>query len=305
MVVTSNGKYDWAKEVKEFDETKAGVKGLVDVGVAKIPRFFVHPQESLATPGKTAKNVQLELPTIDFEGAKTGGARRKEVVEEIRKAAGMWGFFRIVNHCIPLHIMDAMLEAVKRFHEQPVEEKKHLYTADSRQRVGNCTTFTTILPVPTSRKAVSAASIPVWNDLIHMYAPVFYQLDNKELVSWTIIGWFKLSIKAEVNMVQSISSTSNPAGASCDILKSDETASEVAELYVLGTLYYLKRIVVVRRHDKREEIFMLCKREPGEHFQRKLFSINIISDHKCYIHYYAMRDVLKGLHASFENRNLN
>ncbi|CAI9761396.1 unnamed protein product [Fraxinus pennsylvanica] len=135
MVVTSNGKYDWAKEVKEFDETKAGVKGLVDAGVAKIPQFFVHPPESLATPGKTAKNVQLELPTIDFEGVETGGARRKEVVDQIRKAARMWGFFRIVNHCIPLHIMDAMLEAVKRFHEQPVEEKKPLYTADSRQRI--------------------------------------------------------------------------------------------------------------------------------------------------------------------------
>ncbi|CAA2982006.1 1-aminocyclopropane-1-carboxylate oxidase homolog 1-like [Olea europaea subsp. europaea] len=135
MVVTSNGKYEWAKEMKEFDETKAGVKGLVDAGISKIPQFFVHPPESLATPSKTTKNVQLELPTIDFEGVQTGGARRKEVVEEIRKAAGIWGFFRIVNHGVPLHIMDAMLEAVKRFHEQPVEEKKLLYSADSSQRV--------------------------------------------------------------------------------------------------------------------------------------------------------------------------
>lgn len=135
MVVTSNGKCEWAKEMKEFDETKAGVKGLVDAGISKIPQFFVHPPESLATPSKTTKNVQLELPTIDFEGVQTGGARRKEVVEEIRKAAGIWGFFRIVNHGVPLHIMDAMLEAVKRFHEQPVEEKKLLYSADSSQRV--------------------------------------------------------------------------------------------------------------------------------------------------------------------------
>ena len=37
--------YDRAKEVKEFDETKAGVKGLVDSGVVKIPRFFIHPPE--------------------------------------------------------------------------------------------------------------------------------------------------------------------------------------------------------------------------------------------------------------------
>jgi hypothetical protein len=36
---TSN--YDRAKEVKEFEEIKAGVKGLIDSGVTKIPRFFV------------------------------------------------------------------------------------------------------------------------------------------------------------------------------------------------------------------------------------------------------------------------
>ncbi|KAL2507838.1 1-aminocyclopropane-1-carboxylate oxidase-like protein 1 [Forsythia ovata] len=131
MVVPSNEHYDWAKEVKEFDDTKAGVKGLVDAGVAKIPKFFVHPPKSLPAPSKTT----LELPTIDFEGVENDGARRKEVVEEIRTAAGKWGFFRIVNHGVPLHIMDAMLEAIKRFHEQPVEDKMHLYSADSRQRV--------------------------------------------------------------------------------------------------------------------------------------------------------------------------
>lgn len=43
-VVCNDGlKYDKAKEVKEFDDTKAGVKGLVDSGVTKIPRFFIHP----------------------------------------------------------------------------------------------------------------------------------------------------------------------------------------------------------------------------------------------------------------------
>ncbi|XP_078170122.1 1-aminocyclopropane-1-carboxylate oxidase homolog 7-like [Carex rostrata] len=29
----------------EFDETKTGVKGLVDSGISKIPEFFVHRQE--------------------------------------------------------------------------------------------------------------------------------------------------------------------------------------------------------------------------------------------------------------------
>ncbi|KAL0435622.1 UNVERIFIED_CONTAM: 1-aminocyclopropane-1-carboxylate oxidase1 [Sesamum radiatum] len=132
MVVSSNnGHYDWAKEVKEFDETKAGVKGLVDAGVTKLPRLFVHPPESLQSRPKL-DGVPLDLPTIDLQGL---GARRSEVVEEIRKAAQEWGFFRIVNHGVPLQTMDAMLEAVKRFHEQPTEEKMAWYSSDVRKMV--------------------------------------------------------------------------------------------------------------------------------------------------------------------------
>ncbi|KAG8389231.1 hypothetical protein BUALT_Bualt02G0207300 [Buddleja alternifolia] len=136
-MVSGNGESDWAKEVQKFDETKAGVKGLVDAGVSKLPKFFVHPKESLESypPRKTAGGEPLELPTVDFQGVESGGARRREVVEGIRKAAQDWGFFRIVNHSVPLETMDAMLDAVRRFHEQPTEKKKHLYSTDNRKSV--------------------------------------------------------------------------------------------------------------------------------------------------------------------------
>lgn len=42
--------YDKAKEVGAFNETKAGVKGLVDSGVTKIPRFFCPPTGERAKP---------------------------------------------------------------------------------------------------------------------------------------------------------------------------------------------------------------------------------------------------------------
>ncbi|KAL0419784.1 UNVERIFIED_CONTAM: 1-aminocyclopropane-1-carboxylate oxidase1 [Sesamum radiatum] len=131
MAVSSNGHYDWAKALKEFDETKAGVKGLVDAGVTKLPRLFVHPPETLHSRPKL-DGVHLDLPTIDFQGLE---ARRSEVVEEIRKASQEWGFFRIVNHGIPLEKMEAMLAAVKRFHEQPTEVKMRWYSADARKFV--------------------------------------------------------------------------------------------------------------------------------------------------------------------------
>lgn len=125
--------YDWAKQVKEFDETKAGVKGLVDAGMTKLPRFFVHPPESLENP---PPEFPLELPTVDFEGVlEGGGARRREVVKGIRAAASEWGFFRMVNHGVPSGVMEGMLEAVRRFHEQRKEEKVEYYSGDSRRMV--------------------------------------------------------------------------------------------------------------------------------------------------------------------------
>ncbi|KAK9160691.1 hypothetical protein Syun_007032 [Stephania yunnanensis] len=47
--------------------------------------------------------------------------------------------------------------------------------------------------------------------------------------------------------------------------------------------------------------YTLWKRVPGEHFQRIVLSSNLISDHRCDNHYYALRDVLKGLPHSDPN----
>ncbi|KAL6502899.1 hypothetical protein OROHE_024067 [Orobanche hederae] len=79
--------------------------------------------------------------------------------------------------------------------------------------------------------------------------------------------------------------------------------SKVGEsLFVPGTVYYLKRNVDAESHHKRVEYFTLLRRNPGEHFQRILLSGNLISDHKCDSHYYALRDVLKGLPSSLDDR---
>ncbi|PRQ25910.1 putative lipoprotein lipase [Rosa chinensis] len=81
---------------------------------------------------------------------------------------------------------------------------------------------------------------------------------------------------------------------------SPNAASRVPEeLFVPGTVYYLKRNVDADTSD----YFTLWKRNPGEHFQRIVLSSNLISDHKCDSHYYALRDVLKGLPSSNDEGN--
>uniref|UniRef100_A0A166HAY7 Fungal lipase-type domain-containing protein n=1 Tax=Daucus carota subsp. sativus TaxID=79200 RepID=A0A166HAY7_DAUCS len=86
------------------------------------------------------------------------------------------------------------------------------------------------------------------------------------------------------------------------VLKKKEDVSKVPdELFVPGTVYCLKRHVDTDTstiHGKAADYFTLWKRHPGEHFQKILLSSNILSDHKCDNHYYALRDVLKGLPGS-------
>lgn len=109
-------------QLKEFDETKAGVKGLVYQGVTKVPQIFIHPPETLRTIGtNTVKS--FELPVLDFLNL-----TRKEMIDKVIEAAGTWGFFLVVNHGIPDHVLDGTLSGIRRFHEQDTETKQLYYS---------------------------------------------------------------------------------------------------------------------------------------------------------------------------------
>ncbi|XBI33765.1 hypothetical protein VPH35_119680 [Triticum aestivum] len=112
-------------EIKAFHESKAGVKGLVDAGVTKLPSMFIHPPENLlsyslpeALPEEEDDHLHkirgLQFPVIDLTGFDSPESR-KWVVEEIRSAAESWGFFQLVNHGIPLHVMEGIQRGVNFF----------------------------------------------------------------------------------------------------------------------------------------------------------------------------------------------
>ncbi|KAK7393422.1 hypothetical protein VNO78_21978 [Psophocarpus tetragonolobus] len=126
--------YDMANEVKEFDESKGGVKGLLDSGIVKLPRFMIHPPET--RPSATPSNItsSLQIPIIDFTGYDESFGRSK-IVREIREASETWGFFQIINHSVPVSVMDGMLRAIREFHDQPTEVKKPWYSRDSNAKI--------------------------------------------------------------------------------------------------------------------------------------------------------------------------
>uniref|UniRef100_A0A6N2M7P7 Fe2OG dioxygenase domain-containing protein n=1 Tax=Salix viminalis TaxID=40686 RepID=A0A6N2M7P7_SALVM len=131
LVLKGSG-YDIEKEIKAFDESKAGVKGLVDSGIVKIPPFFVVPENVVSSEPTPA---HLQIPVIDLKDAHGDPARHEKVIQEIRSALEIWGFFQVVNHGVSKDIMEGMVEGVRGFHEEKNEVKKEYYTRDVKKKV--------------------------------------------------------------------------------------------------------------------------------------------------------------------------
>ncbi|KAK9150701.1 hypothetical protein Syun_009010 [Stephania yunnanensis] len=130
--------YDREEELKAFDGTKAGVRGLVEDGVSKVPQMFIDPPDKTdMSRTSKGKEDQFKIPVIDLEGINKihDDSRRKEIINEVKSAVETWGFFQVVNHGIPVEILDEMLEGVKRFHEQPKEERSKFYSRDDYKLV--------------------------------------------------------------------------------------------------------------------------------------------------------------------------
>ncbi|KAH7691667.1 alpha/beta-Hydrolases protein [Dioscorea alata] len=87
---------------------------------------------------------------------------------------------------------------------------------------------------------------------------------------------------------------SKPIAGSNNIAKQD--GAMPVELFTPGMIYYLKREIEDGGvNQKSKELYTLWKGRPAKYFQRIRLSGNLISDHKCDNHYYALRDVLKCL----------
>ncbi|KAL2938998.1 1-aminocyclopropane-1-carboxylate oxidase-like protein 1 [Bienertia sinuspersici] len=115
---------DKMAELKAFDASQLGVKGLIDAGVEQLPRIFVNEQPP--SPRSTNNESNVSIPVIDLGGVESL-ERRGEIMKEVSDACEKWGFFQAVNHGIPENVLDEMIKGARRFHELDSEVKKSYY----------------------------------------------------------------------------------------------------------------------------------------------------------------------------------
>ncbi|KAJ3694850.1 hypothetical protein LUZ60_000227 [Juncus effusus] len=110
--------FDRAAAVKQFDETRAGVKGLVEAGVSSVPPLFRHSPD----PFRPSPSGSVSIPTIDLS------LPRAETVELVRAASHDWGFFQVINHGIPVSTITKTLSSIRSFNELPSSDRAPFYS---------------------------------------------------------------------------------------------------------------------------------------------------------------------------------
>ncbi|XP_021747823.1 1-aminocyclopropane-1-carboxylate oxidase homolog 1-like [Chenopodium quinoa] len=130
----STNKSDREAQLRAFDETKLGVKGIVDAGVTTIPSIFIHPISKRSLPQNintsNVDDARFQFPIIDLRVSENDLDHKKKVVDKIREASETWGFFQVINHGIPDIVMEDTLKGVKEFFELDDEVKKGYYSRD-------------------------------------------------------------------------------------------------------------------------------------------------------------------------------
>ena len=95
-----------------------GVKGMVDLGLDKVPERYIQPPDERID---NLKARSYDRPPIDL--SMLDGPRRSQTVELLAEAAETVGFFQVVNHGVPIEVMESVKTAACEFFGQPPEKK--------------------------------------------------------------------------------------------------------------------------------------------------------------------------------------
>ncbi|XP_023734211.1 feruloyl CoA ortho-hydroxylase F6H1-3 [Lactuca sativa] len=94
-----------------------GVKGVSELNLKILPELFIQPVEKRLNMSKVLPDELI--PVIDISASED-----PKVIKSVCDAAEKLGFFQIVNHGVPLSIIESVKEATHKFFGLSSEEKK-------------------------------------------------------------------------------------------------------------------------------------------------------------------------------------
>lgn len=94
-----------------------GVKGLAESGIQCVPKRYIQPQEERHDATHVVENERI--PIIDVSQIDDPA-----VADAICAAAEEWGFFQVINHGVPMNVLNEVKEATRNFFQLPTAEKK-------------------------------------------------------------------------------------------------------------------------------------------------------------------------------------
>ncbi|PWA81688.1 2-oxoglutarate (2OG) and Fe(II)-dependent oxygenase superfamily protein [Artemisia annua] len=141
-----------------------GVKGLAELGLETLPYQYIQPPQERFNTSHEEDNKD-SIPVIDMSNSND-----PHVAKAICDAAQKWGFFQIVNHGVPTHVLEDVKDATHKFFALPPQEKlKYSKEQSVTHNVRFGTSFT-----PEAEKALE------WKD----YLSLFFVSDTEAASLW-------------------------------------------------------------------------------------------------------------------------
>ncbi|KAL6562086.1 hypothetical protein OROGR_003093 [Orobanche gracilis] len=118
FIVTTSKKMPSPENLMDFLIKEGnGVKGLSQLNLNEVPHQFIQPSSERF---ENLKVAQDRIPVIDV----SNWDDKPEIAQSICEAARRWGFFQIINHGIPTHILQGVIKCCHDFFDLPVEERR-------------------------------------------------------------------------------------------------------------------------------------------------------------------------------------